>query len=240
MKLWQQIALGIIVFGLCSYGLNSLINNYPFPTEHNRDWLNILSDLGKASGSAALLAIIIQIFWKRKENDKKHSPNVQVISVDVVDSIDKNNPPANCILCVCEDIEADLPTDSSFYDYKRLWEVLDPNGQKFLKITLKNHHREFEANANDVMLFVKLKLLITNAGLMGQEFNLKCPPNAQFNLEAEEEKSILINLSLNAQYNQYKLVEGFVNDYECRNTLGRLRKGNNLRFKPFEIINRAI
>lgn len=225
LKKWIYWIIGISLL----IGLIWLIYNYPF--KGDKDWLDILAAIGKAFGSIALLALILQIYWRKEERIKKYNPNLVITTLRP-----KIHTPifnSDNIYCVCEQDRNDCPSENENIDYVRLFDITKRNPRRFLRIVVKNDHPNAEAIANSIKLKVQINLKSHRNDNNSRTHTLTIPTDESFDLLTNRIKEIYINCDIldNVGGDQgFSFIEASVLDYECKNSMQKVIKGSSNNF----------
>ncbi|MEM8528680.1 MAG: hypothetical protein AAGG68_28860 [Bacteroidota bacterium] len=234
-KVWSNVFRWVLIISTSFIIICLAIIAYKWITDDHkrlllgsRDLLSVLADVGKASGTLALLGLMYQVLWREQDRINRLKPKIKILDASM-DTIDR----ASLVglsqeLCGFEKNPNSLVTG----EYKEFVLNVDTKkGQRVLVIEIENQQSDPSGDAKEVQLELELKFETAIGKKIEQPFSIKCPHNSNLTLNSNSTKKIYINCSLDHKtMGNMEIISGMIKNYTCRNNENRLIDGrkNNL------------
>lgn len=229
----------ITALGIILYLFPDLIETYPLKKDltgkYERDWLSIVSDLGKGLGGAAFILLIFQIFWKNKEEKKERTPalNFKDISLVLPDEFEDLKVRTPHVVCCIETDKNNIPNISHLKGYTKLHSRLNITGppQKYLKIEIENYNGSHLAVAKELRPKIMILLLEHEHDNRPESFEIELPVNKLLDIPPNKTGMIFINFTINKHLtDKTEIVKVKIIDFNCKNSLNRKVNGKIVGF----------
>jgi hypothetical protein len=196
---------------------------FRFPLGDDRDWLNILSDLGQFFGVLTLVALVYDVFRREHDVRRRRTPRIEIVSADLVHEL-----PDTCETCLCEAESRNLPDENELQtldEYIRMYDLLDHRDpttpRTYLRIKLINEQQNIEGQAKDLHLKIIVSYAATSNSKVSESRDFWCPHSAKEGIRIKNGRHETIYIrcgDLNRTGLDY--IEGKVIGYECQNLRG--------------------
>ena len=192
------------------------------PVNPNKDWLDILSQLGESAGIVALIGLVYEVYYRRKKDLENATPKLIFRIVGIEEEL-----PAKAACWLCEQEEPEGVEVSRYEGYWRMWRSFDSERKRYVKIVVENKGIHIRSEASDLSLSVRFFYFYTQNEDDIQVKEFECPELPEITVPPGEKRALFIRCGNLVRRNPEKIEVEIVR-YKCKNRDGRLFKGKEL------------